>query len=214
MKRVIATFAALAIAATAISAQNLGSILGGLTQNGNAGNTLGNILNSVAGAVYSAPVSLDGTYTYNGVAVSVTKSEGGVLSNLAGTAVTSTIETKIDEQLAKFGVKPGAFTWVFNSSDNTFTCNIMGVPLNGTYKVGDGENTVNLTFGKKMKYLSMTGTLKSGLNGCEMLFTADKMLKFLKKAASLAGKASSSIGSILTLVDGYDQCKIGVKLVK
>jgi len=210
MKKIIATIAAAAIAATALNAQNLGSLLGGLTGNG----TIGNVLTNLAGAVYSAPVSLDGTYTYNGVAVSVSSSEGGVLTNLAGTAVTSSIESKIDEKLAKIGIKPGAWTWTFNASDNTFTCNVMGIPLNGTYKVGDGENTVNLTFGKTMKYLSMTGTLKSGLNGCEMLFTADKMLKFLKKAASLAGKASSSIGSLVGLADGYDQCKIGMKLVK
>ena len=66
--------------------------------------TISNLVSSLAGTVYSAPVSLNGTYNYGGIAVSATSSEGGVLSNLAGTAVTSGIETKADEYLAKVGI--------------------------------------------------------------------------------------------------------------
>ena len=47
-----------------------------------------------------------------------------------------------------------------------------------------------------------------------MLFTADKALTFLKKAASLAGQSSAEIAAITKLADGYDQFKIGFKLTK
>ena len=221
MKKIIALFSACALllAGNAVQAQSLTDILGGLagaaTNKDNGGtSTLGNILGNLAGTVFSAPVSLNGTYVYQGVAVGLSKSEGNVLSDLAGTAVSSGIESKINQKLDKVGIKPGITTFVFNSTDNTFTCTVMGIPLNGTYKVGDGENTVNLTFGKTLKYLSMTGTLKSTLNGCEMLFPANKLLAFAKKVASVAGKASSGIGAITQLADGYDQFKVGFKLSK
>ena len=165
---------------------------------------IGNVLTNMAGAIYSGPVTLDGTYAYNGVAVSATSSEGGILTNLAGSAVTSGIETKADEYLAKIGVKPGALTWTFNKADNTFTLNVGSLSIPGTYKVGDGERTVTLTFGKSMQFLNMT----------RLLFTADKAMAFIKKLASKLGQASSQVSSIAKLADGYDNYRIGFKLSK
>ena len=134
MKKILSVLALAAVVTVSANAQStLGSILGNL---GNG--TLGNVLTNAAGAIYSGPVSLNGTYSYNGIAVTATSSEGGVLSNLAGSAVTSGIESKADEYLAKIGVKPGAMTWTFNASDNTFTLNVGGISIPGTYKVGDG----------------------------------------------------------------------------
>ncbi len=210
MKKVMLTLAVALSFAGAASAQ---SLLGGLL-GGKASNTISNIVNGLAGTVYSAPVSLNGTYTYNGVAVGLGSSEGGVLSNIGGSAVASGIESKIDAQLAKVGIKPGAMTWTFNSEDNTFTLGVMGINIPGTYKVGDGENTVTLTFGKKFQYLSMTGTLKSTSSGAEMLFQANKALAFLKKVASVVGQASSEVAAVTKLAEGYDNFKLGVKLAK
>ena len=211
MKKII-TIAVLT-AAVAVSA-NAQSVLGGLLGVGNTSSTVGTILTNLAGAVYSAPVSLNGTYAYNGVAISASKSDGNVLSSLAGTAVTSGIESKADEYLAKVGIKPGAMTFTFNAEDNSFVLNCGPLSLPGTYKVGDGEKTVTLTFGKTMKFLSMVGTLESSLNGAKILFTADKFLEFAKKVASLLGEKSSELKSITSLAEGYDQFRIGFKLSK
>jgi len=211
MKKII-TIAVLT-AAVAVSA-NAQSVLGGLLGGGNTSSTVGTILTNLAGAVYSAPVSLNGTYAYNGVAISATKSDGNVLSSLAGTAVTSGIESKADEYLAKVGIKPGAMTFTFNAEDNSFVLNCGPLSLPGTYKVGDGEKTVTLTFGKTMKFLSMVGTLESSLNGAKILFTADKFLEFAKKVATLLGEKSSELKSITSLAEGYDQFRIGFKLSK
>jgi hypothetical protein len=216
MKKVLAIIAVAGAMTFGAGAQNLGSILGGLAGavSGDNGSTLTNILTNIAGTVYSAPVSLNGNYVYNGIAVGVTSSEGGILTNLAGTAVTSGIESKIDERLAKIGIKPGSAKFVFNAADETFTMTILNIPLSGNYKVHDGENTVTLTFGKTLKYLSMTGTLKSTLTGAEMLFPAGKLLTVLKKVASMAGQMSSTLGTIAKLGDGYDDMKLGFKLLK
>jgi hypothetical protein len=208
MKKFFSVLALAAVVAVSANAQsNLGGILG------NLGN-LGNVLTNAAGAIYSGPVSLNGTYSYNGIAVSVTSSEGGIISNLAGSAVTSGIESKADEYLAKIGVKPGAMTWTFNNTDNTFTLNVAGISITGKYKVGDGEKTVILTFGKSFQFLDMPGTLESTMSGARMTFTSAKAMAFFKKLAGALSQSSSQISSIAKLADGYDNYRIGFKLSK
>ncbi|MEE3466016.1 MAG: hypothetical protein VZQ48_04660, partial [Candidatus Cryptobacteroides sp.] len=65
MKKFFSVLALASVVAVSANAQsNLGGILG------NLGN-LGNVLTNAAGAIYSGPVSLNGTYSYNGIAVSV-----------------------------------------------------------------------------------------------------------------------------------------------
>ena len=215
MKRILSILAlALAVSFSASAQSALGGLLSNLAGAGNGGSTLTGLVNSLAGVVYSAPISLNGTYSYNGVAVSVTSSEGGVLQNLAGSAVTSGIEGKIDEKLAKWGIKPGMMTITFNNEDNSFVWNIGKLSLPGTYKVGDAEKTVTLTFGKTMQFFSMTGTLESGLTEAKMLFTANKTAGFLKKVVNQLGQSSSEVATIAKLADGYDNYKIGFKLAK
>ena len=201
---------AVAFSVSAGAQGGLAGVLGG----DKTTSTLGNILSGIAGTVYSSPVTLDGSYIYNGIAVSATSSEGGILTNLAGTAVTSGIETKADEYLAKVGIKPGAMKWTFNADEKTFAVSVGSISIPGTYKVGNGERTVTLTFGKSFQYLSMTGTLESSSSGARMLFTSDKAVAFLKKLASTLGQSSSSIAGIASLASGYDNYRIGFKLAK
>ena len=206
MKKLVSVVAlAVALSFTASAQSGLGNIDFG---------KIGNVLTNMAGAIYSGPVTLDGTYSYNGVAVSATSNEGGILTNLAGSAVTSGIETKADEYLAKIGVKPGALSWTFNKADGSFTLNLGSLSLPGSYKVGDGERTVSLTFGKSMQFLNMTGTLESSSGGARMLFPADKAMAFIKQLTSKLGQSSSQVSSIAKLAEGYDNYRIGFKLAK
>ena len=102
----------------------------------------------------------------------------------------------------------------FNSTDNTFVWTIAGIPLPGTYKVGDLEKTVTLTFGKNMQFFSLTGNLESSLTGAKLLFPANRTVAFLKKVASKLGEKSSTISGIAKLAEGYDNFKVGFKLTK
>ena len=215
MKKFVCILALAAAFSTAASAQSgLGQLLGSLGANSSTASTIANVVSGLAGTVYSAPVSLNGTYAYNGIAVSATSSEGGMVANLAGSAVTSSLETKADEYLAKVGIVPGVVKFTFKSSDNTFVMNVGSIPLSGTYKVGDAEKTVTLTFGKTMQYFCMTGALESGLNGAKMLFPANKAMAFIKKLVTKLGEKSSEVAAISKLADGYDNYKIGFKLSK
>ena len=176
--------------------------------------SLGNVISNAAGVIYSAPISLNGTYTYNGIAVSATSSEGGILTNLAGSAATSAIETKADGYLSKVGIKPGAMSFTFNADEKTFTLNVGKLSIPGTFTVGNGEKTVSLVFGKKFQYLSMTGSLESSLGNVKMVFPVNKAMALLKKLASTLGQSSSELGSIVKLADGYDNFRLGFKMSK
>lgn len=204
MKKLVSVLAVAALFSLSASAQSILDKLG----------SLGNVISNAAGVVYSAPVSLNGTYQYNGVAVSATSSEGGLLTNLAGSAATSALETKADGYLAKVGIKPGAMSFTFNSTDNTFTLNVAGISIPGTYKVSDGEKTVSLVFGKKLQYLSMTGSLESSLGNVKMVFPVNKAMALIKKLASTLGQSSSELGSLVKLADGYDNFRLGFKMSK
>lgn len=219
MKKLISIIAIAAAMTCTASAQGLlGGLFGGgsssNSDNSNVTTALGGLLEGLVGTVYSAPVSLNGTYVYNGSAVSMTSSEGGVLSNLAGSAVTAGVEQKVDEKLARFGIAPGTMTITFNNTDNTFVWTIGRLSLPGTYKVGDGEQTVTLTFGRTMQFFSMTGNLESSLSGAKILFTANKTAAFLKKVVKQMGESASQLGNLTSLADGYDNFKIGFKLTK
>lgn len=180
------------------------------------GSTLSDLLSSLTGGsvVYSSPVSLNGTYSYAGSAVSISQTNGTMINNLAGSAVASTIENKVDANLAKIGIQPGSMTVSFDRETLTFIWTIAGIPLPGTYKVGDGEQTVTLTFGKNMQFFSLTGNLESTATGATLLFPANRTAAFLKKAASRIGQSEGSLSTITKLADGFDSYKIGFKLVK
>lgn len=216
MKKVF-TIAALALAITVqANAQSLWDTLFGSNADATAtASTIADILASFGGqTVYSAPVSLNGTYTYAGSAVTVGKTDGNAVSTLAGSAVSTALEGKVDQTLAKIGIEPGTMTVTFNSEDNSFVWIIAGIPLPGTYKVGDLEKTVTMTFGKNMQFLSLTGNLECTATGAKLLFPAPRTVAFLKKVAAKLGEKSSTVAGLAKLADGYDNFKIGFKLTK
>ena len=197
--------AAMVIFTPAASAQKLGNILKKVASS--------DVVNSVVNTYVPGAnaVSLPGTWSYTGAAIAL--SGESALSNVAGAAVTSGIESKLDSYLQKIGIKPGAVSFTFNE-DKTFTSTIFGIPLGGTWQVNDDAKKVTLQYGKVMKYLSMTGTLTRTSDGCEILFDADRFLTFLKTALSYAGKSSSTASGISSLTDSYKGMKMGYKLAR
>jgi len=205
MKKLSIVLLAMGIASSVASAQNLTDILKGIASS----DVVNDAINSVVPG--ASTVSLPGTWSYTGAAVSV--SSDNTLSNLAGSAVTSGIEDKIDSYLQKIGIKSGAVTFTFNE-DNSFSSTMFSLPLSGTWSLSDDSKSVTLKYGKKLKYLSMTGTLNRTSSGCEILFDADRFMKFLKTALSYAGKSSSTASSLTSLTKSYNGMKIGYTLEK
>lgn len=224
MKKVIVIIAAaLMLASMSANAQSLSTILqkaaGAATtaaNNATGSTKAGSIINKVGDLIYSYTgasnkVSLPGTWKYQSVALALTGDSD--IANVTGTAVATTAEQKINDTLAKFGFAAGSVTFVFNE-DLSFTCNVGNIPLNGTWKTLNDGSTVQLQFGKAMKYLSMTGELKGNLTGCEMMFDGGKFLSFMKSAMSMVGSASSSMSALTGITNNYKGMKIGFRLSK
>jgi len=185
-------------------------------QNNSLGSTITDLLSSLTGGsvVYSAPISLNGTYSYAGSAVSISQTNGSMVNNLAGSAIATTIEGKVDENLAKIGIQPGSMTVSFDRDTETFIWTVAGIPLPGTFKVGNNEETVTLTFGKNMQFFTLTGNLESTATGAKVLFPAQRTAAFLKKVALKIGQSEGTLSTISKLADGFDNYKIGFKLSK
>ena len=211
MKRISIVLAAVAVmfASSNASAQKLSNLLKSVASS----DVVNTVVNTyVPGA---SAVSLPGSWSYTGSAISLTSDN--TLTNVAGSAVTSGVEKKVDEYLQKIGIKVGTLSFTFNE-DKSFTCKVFGINLSGTWQLKDDASKVQLQYGKVMKYLSMTGTLSRTTDGCEMLFDADKFLTFIKSALSFAGKSSSSTSSstsgLSSLTSSYKGMKMGYKLAK
>lgn len=216
MKKIFA-IAVLALTVT-VSANAQSSLWDALFGSGGSATaqTLQDLLTSLGGqTIYTAQTNLNGAYSYAGSAVSLSKSEdNSVLTSLAGSAINSTLEGKVDGVLAKIGIQPGSMTFNFNRDDNTFIMTVAGIPLNGTFKVGDLEQTITLTFGKSMQFFTLTGDLSVTSTSATFLFPAKRTAAFVKKLAAKLGETSGSAGQIAKLLEGYDTYKIGFKLVK
>ena len=212
MTKGLAIAAAAMMFVSAASAQNLGSLLGGLGSalgNGKLGDTVSKVIYGYTGNLNA--VDLPGNWTYTGSAVSF----GGdnVLSNVAGAAASGTVESKIDSYLQKIGITAGAMQFTFNE-DLTFTCTIKGIPVNGTWQTYDDANRIKLQFGKTLKFLNLDGTLTNTGSGCQMLFNGKKFLQFAKAIMNVVAKQSSTASALSSLAGNYNDMQIGVTLKK
>lgn len=215
MKKVLATLAAGLLIAGSMSAQGLGSLLGGLgsgsgnTDLSSIANTIGNVIYSYTGNLNA--VDLPGTWTYQGAAIAL--NSDSVVSNVAGSAVSSSVEGKIDSYLTKVGITPGAMTFTFNE-DLTFTCTIKNIPISGTWKTLNDGNTLQLQFGNNLKFLNLTGALKKTTTGCEVLFESNKFFEFIKSALKFVASQSKTASAVASLGDNFNGMKLGFKLGK
>lgn len=230
MKRL--TLAATLIAATTIISSctfggNDGPILGSTststqgntTQSGNiaqnisgaltSGNTLSSLISSFLGGVPITEQTLYGTWTYQHVNVAF-ESEN-FLAKAGGALVAGSIENSIDAQLQKYGVRPGAVKFTFNR-DHTFTANLSGRNLNGTYTYDPKTRKLQLT--AALGLLNQTCTVGTTGRGITLLFPADKILTLFSTIGSFLGNANSNIGTFAALLEKYKGMQIGLEMTK
>jgi len=154
-------------------------------------------------------VSLPGTWSYNGCAIAATTDN--MLTTLAANAGTASIETKVDEALAKVGIKAGVATFTFSEDGNfTFACGKVSLP--GTWEVKESAVTLNFS---KLINIKISGTVKATGTGCELMFDATKFLNLVQKIVTVLGKTSNStIAALATSVSSISGLELGFKLSK
>lgn len=172
-------------------------------------NTLNNLLSSFLGGVAINEQTLYGTWTYQGVDVAF-ESEN-FLAKAGGAVAAGTVETKIEEQLQKYGIKPGVARFTFNQ-DKTFTANLGGKNVSGTYTYDPA--TRQLTLSAAFGLFNQTATVGTSGRGISLLFPADKLLSLVSTASSLLGQSSGTLSTLSSLVGNYKGMQIGLELSK
>ena len=229
MKKILATLSALVLLASVANAQSglgglLGSIFGGnktentTTQDGSStiASAAESVLGSLLGTVISktVPVSLPGTWTYNGIASAIETENA--LTTLAASTYKEKLEAKLDGYLQKVGIVPGVATITYNA-DNTFTiASSTKTIASGTYTYDTQTKEIVMKLGKVYSYMTMEGTVTATTGGAQVLFDANKFLAFAKKAIKVvgAGKDNSTLNTIANLAEQVTGLKLGFDMKK
>ena len=161
------------------------------------------VVNAVTG---NKSIDMTGTWTYTGSSIEF-KSDN-FLKKAGGAAAASLAENKLDEQLAKIGIKDGQLSFTFNA-DSTFTSTIGKRSMQGTYSYDAATNQVQL---KYLRLLNMNAKVNCTSNSMELLFNSDKLLKLITFLSSKS--SNTTLKTISSLADSYDGMMLGLELKK
>ncbi|MBR6673039.1 MAG: DUF4923 family protein [Alistipes sp.] len=199
MKKIlILTIAALAFACTEASAQ---SWLDALKS---AASTA---IDKVTGGKLTEK-AIVGTWSYTQPGVKLSSSD--TLSELAASAASSTMQSKLATYYTKVGIKAGTCSFTFNS-DGTFTSKFGQKSASGTYTFDASTYKLSLKYnsgifnmGAIPAYAYMNGS------NLQIVFPMDKLLTILTSL----GSSIDSLSTITTLLQKYDSVKIGFEFKK
>lgn len=231
MRKIVLSFILLFAVSAGVSAQSWKDLLGKAASevaeevsSTAAGSVVTNILGEILGnSLTLSYEALEGTWNYEGVAC-VLESEDA-LSNIGGTLVTSTLETKLDEKLALVGVSKGNCSFTF-AKDGACVINVNGYNLNGKYELNVEDKVIVFTF--MYDKLPIKTYVSYEIQTLNIVFKADRLLSFIKNVVSyvssdngVAGEqlgqlqtAMQAIGAMGTLLENYDGMMLGAKLSK
>jgi uncharacterized protein YkvS len=164
----------------------------------------------ITGTSSATNFDIKGTWNYQGVAIGA--GSDNVLTSLAASAGTGTIEKKCDELLAKVGIKAGAAKLSFKE-DGSFTLNAGKINLPGTWTKEGNKITINFA---KLFTFKLVGTIKTTSTGCELLFDSGKFVDFVKKVLEVVNKVAnnSTLSAVQTALANVNDLKLGFKLSK
>ena len=200
MKRIIIlAIAALTLTTTNVQAQNwLNALKSAATT----------AIDKVTGGKLTAN-ALYNTWSYNQPGIKLSSSTNA-LSDIAGSAATSTLQAKMATYYEKVGIKPGACSFVFKE-DGTFTSTFGQKTSGGTFTFNAETNQITLKYDNGLLALGAINAY-AYINGSnlQLLFPMDKLLTLLTSL----GSASNQLSTITSLLDNYDSVKIGFEFSK
>ena len=161
------------------------------------------VVNAVTG---NQTIDMTGTWTYSGSAIEF--ESDNLLQKAGGAAAAAVAEKKLDEQLAKVGIKDGQVSFTFNA-DSTFTSTVGKRTMTGTYSYDATDKVVHLRY---FKLLNMNAKVNCTSTNMDLLFNSDKLLKLI---AFISSKSSSTtLKTISSLANSYDGMMLGFSLEK
>ncbi len=154
--------------------------------------------------------AIAGCWNYAAPAV---KFEGDdLLSGLGGTAMESTVTTRLEKAYALVGIRPGAASFTF-TKEKTFTA-VLGKAknLSGTYAFDPETHEIRLTFDKTSKFKLGTLTGHAYIRGSELqlLFPVTKLVEVVTEL----GSKVSSLQTVAKLLEKYKEVYLGFAFEK
>ncbi|MBQ8064131.1 MAG: DUF4923 family protein [Prevotella sp.] len=207
MRKQIKTIAMLLMAfmtAPSVQAQiDLGSVLNSVIGDGASGDDVVSGLTSVFSSSKQATAEkIIGTWSYTEPAIVFTSDN--LLAKAASKIAANKVEKKLQEQLDKYGIKPGAFSITFNE-DGTCSETVNGKTFKGKWTVSDSKLQLSLA---GVKSLAIT-TQISGKD-MQVVTDATKLLNLFK---TLGAKSSNSnIKTVASLMKSVNGMQAGVTL--
>ena len=179
-------------------AQTLGDVLGALS-NDNVASSLTSVFSSNKQATAE---KLIGTWSYTEPAIVFTSNN--LLAKAASKIAANKVESKIQEQLSKYGIAPGTFSMTFNE-DGTFTETLKCKTTQGTWTIQDSKLVLSIV---GVKALSIT----TQIDGKDLQFVTDAT-KLLNLFKTLGAKSSnSSIKTAASLMKSVNGMQAGITL--
>lgn len=205
------------MSALMVACGSMGSMTGSNSGNGGSGglggildilsnpNTIGNVISSVIGTNKITKAQLIGNWKYYGPGVAFTSEKA--LANAGGEVTAARIKEKLQPTYDGLGLKSSNTTFTYNE-DNSFSANLMGIPLKGSYTYD--ESAGKITY--KTILLSFNGYAKRNTNGIAVLFEAKQLLKVLQTISAISGNQTLEVIGEISNV--YDNVRLGFDVTK
>jgi len=207
MKRNVCKVAAMAVMmmfSAQTNAQTLGDVLGSVLNNQQSGGLVQGLTTVFSSDKQATAEKIIGTWTYTEPAIVFTSDN--ILAKAASKIAANKVESKLQEQLSKYGIKPGAFSMTFNE-DGTFTETLKGKTSQGTWQVKDSKLILSIVGVKAL-------TITTQIDGKDLQFVTDAT-KLLNLFKTLGAKSSnSSIKTVASLMKSVKGMQAGITLRK
>ena len=184
-------------------AQSLGDVLNAIGSQ--QGSSVAQGLTSVFSNDKQATAEkLIGTWNYTEPAIVFTSDN--ILAKAASKIAANKVESKLQEQLSKYGIKPGSFSMTFNE-DGTFTETLKGKTTKGTWQVKDSKLILSVV---GIQAFSIT----TQIDGKDLQFVTDatKLLNLFKTIG--AKSSNSSIKTVASLMKSVKGMQAGITMRK
>jgi len=195
----------MSLCCVSLSAQSFGDLLKKASDGLNLGSTAKDYVSALLGKDKVTAEDLVGTWTYS-EPVLVLESDQ-VLGKIGGAVMAQTAEKKLSSVMEKIGVKPGVVKMTFNS-DGTYTCELNGHTIRGTYEVQDATLTL-----KKLNFTALSANVKKTGNSLQLAVQADKLLTLVSSLTSIVPE-DGMLSTVTSLFKSYDGMQVGVKFEK
>ena len=185
-------------------AQDVSGILNSVLGGSSSGDMVSNLTTVFSSKKQATKEKIIGTWSYTEPAIVFTSDN--FLAKAGAKIAANKLESKLQEQLTKYGIKPGAFTMTFKE-DGTFTETMGGKTKTGKWEVKDSELQLSVA---GVKTLAIT----TQIDGKDMQFVTDAT-KLLNLFKTLGAKSSNSqIKTVTSLMKSINGMQAGITMRK